>query len=87
MHISEKLGIDLTKVFNEEPLNHYDNNKIDLNHEFMKHFKYHWAYNGDNISKHYTGTGSTHTDVTIKGKRDMIGRMKHLYTSSLRFYK
>ena len=39
----------------------------------MIKFKNIWADNGDMISKHYTGTGSTHTDVTKKGKRDFAG--------------
>lgn len=38
------------------------------------------------ISYHYTGTGSTHTDVTIKGKRDFEGMFKHGMTSLNRFY-
>ena len=43
----------------------------------MSKFKCLWADCGDNISKHYTGTGSTHTDVTKKGKRDFEGMLEH----------
>ena len=35
---------------------------------------------------HYTGTGSTHTDVTIKGKRDMNGLFTHGMVSLSRVY-
>lgn len=38
------------------------------------------------ISKHYTGTGSTHTDVTKKGSRDIMGLLQHGYKSISRFY-
>ena len=46
-----------------------------------------WADNGDMISKHYTGTGSTHTNVTRTGKRDLKGIMDHGLKTLGRFYK
>lgn len=49
-------------------------------------FKTVWALCGDMISKHYTGTGSTHTDVTLRGERDLMGRFGHGITSLSRFW-
>jgi hypothetical protein len=34
----------------------------DEDNEFIKNFRHIWADNGDAISYHYTGTGSTHTE-------------------------
>jgi hypothetical protein len=51
------------------------------------HLKNAWADNGDMISKHYTGTGSTHTNVTRTGKRDIIGLMDHGYKTCKRLYQ
>jgi len=47
----------------------------------MINFKYIWAIEGDYLSMHYTGTGSTTTDVTIRGKRDINGMFEHGITS------
>jgi hypothetical protein len=55
--------------------------------QFIINLKNIWADNGDTISKHYTGTGSTHTNVTRTGKRDLIGMMDHGLKSLNRFYK
>jgi len=52
----------------------------------MTNFKYIWALLGDYLSFHYTGTGSTTSDVTIKGKRDINGMFGHGMTSLTRFY-
>lgn len=46
-----------------------------------------WADNGDMISKHYTGTGSTHTNITRTGRRDLKGIMDHGLKTLGRFYK
>lgn len=46
-----------------------------------------WADNGDMISKHYTGTGSTHTNVTRTGSRDIKGMMDHGYKTCRRLYQ
>ena len=53
----------------------------------VMHLKNAWADNGDMISKHYTGTGSTHTNVTRTGKRDFKGIMDHSLKSAKRLYK
>jgi hypothetical protein len=37
-------------------------------------------------SKHYTGTGSTHTNITRTGKRDFFGLIDHGMKSLSRFY-
>ena len=39
-----------------------------------------------NYSKHYTGTGSTHTNITRTGKRDFFGLLDHGMKSLGRFY-
>jgi hypothetical protein len=52
----------------------------------MINFKRIWGTCGDQISKHYTGTGSTHTDVIVKGKRDILGMLEHGKKSLNRFY-
>ena len=52
----------------------------------MSNFKLIWGKMGDQISMHYTGTGSTHTDVTIKGKRDMSGLLGHGMVTLSRLY-
>lgn len=46
-----------------------------------------WAYNGDDISKQYSGTGSTHTEVTIHDKTSIKGKITHKMTSIERFFK
>jgi len=51
------------------------------------HLKNAWADNGDMISKHYTGTGSTHTNVTRTGKRDIKGMMDHGFKTCKRLYQ
>ena len=54
--------------------------------DLTKKFRSIWADNGDMISFHYTGTGSTHTDITRDGKRGLTGEFKHKYKSITRFY-
>lgn len=55
-------------------------------HSFMRSFKTIWADNGDMISYHYTGTGSTHTDITRDGTRGFTGTFKHKLKTITRFY-
>jgi len=38
------------------------------------------------ISYHYTGTGSTHTNITRTGKRDIKGLIDHGKKTIGRFY-
>jgi hypothetical protein len=40
----------------------------ELTHSFLKMFKNLWADNADYLSKQYTGTASTISDVTRNGK-------------------
>ena len=54
---------------------------------FVIQLKNAWADNGDMISKHYTGTGSTHTNITRTGKRDIKGLFDHGLKSCLRLYQ
>ncbi|EAR97727.3 endonuclease/exonuclease/phosphatase family protein (macronuclear) [Tetrahymena thermophila SB210] len=82
----DQLGVSLADQFGEDPLDHVDNNNLKQNHPFISKFKCIWADCGDAISKHYTGTGSTHTDVTKKGQRDIMGLLLHGYKSISRFY-
>lgn len=81
------LGVDLVQEFGEDILTHMDNNNIKENHIFIQNFKNIWADNGDYISKFYTGTGSTHTNITRCGKRDLFGLIDHGMKSLGRFYK
>ena len=60
---------------------------IESNNMFIINLKNVWADNGDAISKHYTGTGSTHTNVTRTGRRDLKGIMDHGLKTLSRFYK
>jgi len=43
----------------------------------MKNFRWIWSDCGDLISEHYTGTGSTHTDVTRYAERKFWGYFSH----------
>ena len=52
----------------------------------ITNFRNVWSSCGDRISWHYTGTGSTHTDVTRGGKRGYVGYLLHGYKSLRRFY-
>jgi len=38
------------------------------------------------VSLHYTGIGSTHTDITKVGKRTLFGTVNHKMRSLMRFY-
>lgn len=61
-----------------------DKNKDTL--DLTKEFKSLWADNGDQISFHYTGTGSTHSDFTRSGSRGITGIFKHKAKTITRFY-
>jgi hypothetical protein len=67
-------------------LDNLDNTNPKKSHPFITNFKIAWANNGDMISKHYTGTGSTHTKITKEGKRDVLGLMDHGLKTLGRFY-
>lgn len=51
------------------------------------HLKNAWADNGDMISKHYTGTGSTHSNATRAGARNIKGLMDHGFKTCKRLYQ
>lgn len=46
-----------------------------------------WAENADYISKQYTGTNSTITDLTKTETKGIKGTIKHKMTSVERFFK
>jgi len=52
----------------------------------MKQFKNIWADNGDAISRHYTGTGSTHSEATKSGKINFQSLLAHGGTTLGRLY-
>lgn len=81
-----KCGFDIESIFKTSSLVYAadDHQSTD---QFIINLKNIWADNGDLISKHYTGTGSTHTNVTRTGKRDLMGMMDHGLKSLNRFYK
>lgn len=85
--IMKHLGVELIQVFGQDIIGQMDNNNSKQNHPFIVNFKNIWADNGDYISKHYTGTGSTHTNITRTGKRDFMGLLDHGMKSLGRFYK
>lgn len=86
-YMMKHLEVDLNQVFGQDIISQMDNNNLKQNHTFIVHFKNIWADNGDYISKHYTGTGSTHTNITRTGKRDFFGLLDHGMKSIGRFYK
>lgn len=55
-------------------------------HPFIYNFKNVWADNGDFISIHYAGTGSTTSNVTRTGKGGFLNMLDHGMKSIERFY-
>lgn len=84
--ILTKCGFDLMTLFENESLVAAADNATN-SHTMIVNLKNLWADNGDIISKHYTGTGSTHTNITRTGQRDLKGMMDHGLKSLGRFYK
>jgi len=84
--ILTKCGFDIAKIFGANTILEAADNAETTNNMIIK-LKNAWADNGDMISKHYTGTGSTHTNVTRTGKRDLKGIMDHGLKTLGRFYK
>ena len=56
-------------------MNFHDN---ELRHPFLKIFKELWADNADYLSRQYTGTDSTISDVTRTGKHGLAGKIKQM---------
>lgn len=81
-----KCGFDIQEIFKASTLVEAADDHQNSD-QFIINLKNVWADNGDTISKHYTGTGSTHTNVTRTGKRDLMGMMDHGFKSLSRFYK
>ena len=55
-------------------------------HPFVYNFKNTWADNGDYISIHYAGTGSTISSITRTGKAGFLNMLDHGMKSIERFY-
>lgn len=81
-----KCGFDIQAVFKTSSILEAADDHLNTD-QFIINLKNIWADNGDMISKHYTGTGSTHTNVTRTGKRDLMGMMDHGIKTLSRFYK
>ncbi len=81
-----KCGFNLKSIIGSESILKATNGSDSIN-MFIINLKNVWADNGDTISKHYTGTGSTHTNVTRTGRRDLKGIMDHGLKTLGRFYK
>jgi hypothetical protein len=84
--ILAKCGFDVKKIFGTDNIVKAADN-IKIPNVMVDNLKNVWADNGDTISKHYTGTGSTHTNVTRTGRRDLKGIMDHGLKTLGRFYK
>ena len=56
-NIFEQLGVSNMDLLEEMRENKHNN--------FIKKFRHIWADNGDAVSYHYTGTGSTHTELFL----------------------
>ena len=82
----EKVGIEVKRAAGSDSILVATDN-IENTFIFIIHLKNAWADNGDMISKHYTGTGSTHTNVTRTGKRDIKGIIDHGFKSCMRLYQ
>lgn len=85
-HIMAKMELDLHAIVGTTSILTSADNASNPS-VLVIHLKNAWADNGDNISKHYTGTGSTHTNVTRTGKRDIAGLMDHGFKTCKRLYQ
>ncbi|KAM3130355.1 hypothetical protein pb186bvf_017558 [Paramecium bursaria] len=82
----KQLGIDFTQILKMAPIEALDEDTAKLGNLFIQQFKNIWADHGDMLSIQYTGTGSTHTNITRTGKRDVQGMIEHGTRSLMRFY-
>lgn len=85
-HILEDQGLDVKAIAGSPSILTAADNAYNPS-VLIIHLKNVWADNGDMISKHYTGTGSTHTNVTRTGKRDIKGLMDHGFKTCKRLYQ
>ena len=63
-----------------------DEDNVKIDNLLITNYKNIWADNGDMLSAQYTGTGSTHTNITRTGRRDFSGMLDHGKKTLLRFY-
>lgn len=80
------MNVDLVATFGPDLVEQLDNVNNKQQHSFIQYFKNAWADNGDFISKHYAGTGSTTSSVTRNGKGTLFGLIDHGVKSIGRFY-
>ena len=83
----EYLSIKLADLTKRPVLELLDESDFQGTHPFFKKFKHMWADNGDMISKHYSGTGSTHTSAVKEGKSNLKTFFKAGSVSVRRFFK
>ncbi len=69
-----------------QPLSQEIDVETSLTSDFIRRYKHCWADNGDGVSMHYTGTGSTHTNITRQGRRNFMGVVSHKMKSISRLY-
>ncbi|CAD8156041.1 unnamed protein product [Paramecium octaurelia] len=74
---TKKLGLDFQNLLKMSPIEALDEDSSKITNYFINYFKNIWADNGDMLSNQYTGTGSTHTNITRTGKRDFKGILGH----------
>lgn len=84
--IFESVKIDVEKIVGSKSILTAADN-INNTSTFIIHLKNTWADNGDMISKHYTGTGSTHTNITRSGQRNITGMVDHTFKSCRRLFQ
>jgi hypothetical protein len=85
-HILTDMKLDIKAITGSSSILTAADNTSNLS-MLIIHLKNVWADNGDMISKHYTGTGSTHTNVTRTGRRDIKGLMDHGFKTCKRLYQ
>jgi hypothetical protein len=85
-HILTDMKLDIKAITGSSSILTAADNTSNLS-MLIIHLKNVWADNGDMISKHYTGTGSTHTNVTRTGRRNISGLMDHGFKTCKRLYQ
>ncbi|CAD8204811.1 unnamed protein product [Paramecium octaurelia] len=82
---TKQLGVDFQNLLKMSPIEALDEDSSKITNYFIQYFKNIWADNGDMLSIQYTGTGSTHTNITRTGQRDITGSLDHGTKSLIRF--